>query len=126
MREQKGKCKTEIQYSIHDKKYDFLKDEAAAVKQYGRLCILRSVFSQPPRLYFFDSNILMKTPLLNSTRQPETIYKIQIGNKNMQNSICNAQFKGNILVLGKTGCGKTYFAQKLGLNNFFGKIVKTE
>ena len=44
----------------------------------------------------------------------------------MQNSICNAQFKGNILVLGKTGCGKTYFAQKLGLNNFFGKIVKTE
>ena len=68
MREQKGKCKTEIQYSIHDKKYDFLKDEAAAVKQYGRLCILRSVFSQPPRLYFFDSNILMKTPLLNSTR----------------------------------------------------------
>ena len=44
----------------------------------------------------------------------------------MQNSICNAPFRGNVLVLGKTGCGKTYFTQKLFLNNFCGKIVKTE
>ena len=28
--------------------------------------------------------------------------------------------------VGKTQCGKTYFFQKLGLQNFFGKIVKTE
>ena len=28
--------------------------------------------------------------------------------------------------MGKTGCGKTTFLQKLGLHNFFGKIVKTE
>ena len=30
------------------------------------------------------------------------------------------------MTVGKTGCGKTHFVQKLGLNNFFGKIVKTE
>ena len=36
------------------------------------------------------------------------------------------QFRGNVLIVGKTGCGKTHFVQKLGLNNFFGKIVKTE
>ena len=44
----------------------------------------------------------------------------------MQNNIYNEQFRGNILVVGKTGCGKTSFVQKLGLNNFFGKIVKIE
>ena len=32
----------------------------------------------------------------------------------------------NILVVGRTGCGKTTFLEKLGLNNFFGNIIKTE
>ena len=32
-------------------------------------------------------------------------------------SIYNGQF---------TGCGKTTFLEKLGLNNFFGNIIKTE
>ena len=30
------------------------------------------------------------------------------------------------LVLGRTGCVKTTFLEKLGLNNFFGNIIKTE
>ena len=38
----------------------------------------------------------------------------------------NGQFRGNMLVVGKTGCGKTYLLQKLALNKFFGKLVKTE
>ena len=41
-------------------------------------------------------------------------------------SIYNGQFLGNILVVGRTNCGKTTFIEKLGLNNFFGNIVKTE
>ena len=41
-------------------------------------------------------------------------------------TIYDGQFRGNILVIGKTSCGKTYFLQKLALNNFFGKILKTE
>ena len=43
----KEKYKTEIQYEIHEKKYDFLKEEAATVKQYERLRIPGSIFSQP-------------------------------------------------------------------------------
>ena len=39
-------------------------------------------------------------------------------------SIYNGQFSGNVLVVGKTGCGKTYFLQKLGPNKFFGNLVK--
>ena len=41
-------------------------------------------------------------------------------------SIYNRQFIGNILVVGRTGCGKTQFLEKLGLNKFFGDIIKTE
>ena len=41
-------------------------------------------------------------------------------------SIYNEQFMGNILVVGRTNCGKTTFIEKLELNNFFGNILKTE
>ena len=37
-------------------------------------------------------------------------------------TIYDGQFCRNVLVVGKTGCRKTYFLQKLGLDNFFGKI----
>ena len=38
-------------------------------------------------------------------------------------SIYDGQFRGNILVVGRTGCGKTTFLEKLGLNSFFGEII---
>ena len=41
-------------------------------------------------------------------------------------SIYDGQFRSNILVVGRTGCGRTTFLEKLGLNNFFGNIIKTE
>ena len=41
-------------------------------------------------------------------------------------SVYNGEFSGNILVVGRTNCGKTTFIEKLGLNNFFGDIIKTE
>ena len=41
-------------------------------------------------------------------------------------SIYDGQFRGNILVVGRAGCGKTTFLEKLSLNNFFGEIIKTE
>ena len=41
-------------------------------------------------------------------------------------SIYKDQFGGNILVVGKTGCGKTTFLEKLRINNFFKNLVETE
>ena len=41
-------------------------------------------------------------------------------------SIYDGQFYGNVLVVGRTGCDKTTFLEKLGLNNFFGNILKTD
>ena len=40
--------------------------------------------------------------------------------------IYDGHFQGNILVVGKTGCRKMYFLQKLALSKFFGNLVKTE
>ena len=47
---------------------------------------------------------------------------MEVGNK----SIYDGRFRGNILVVSKTAFGKTYFRQKLWLNKFFGKLIKTE
>ena len=41
-------------------------------------------------------------------------------------SIYDGQFYDNILVVGRTGCGKTTFLEKLALNNNFGNMLKTE
>ena len=41
-------------------------------------------------------------------------------------SIYNGQCSGNILLVGKTGCGKKTFLEKLGLNKFLRELVKTE
>ena len=43
-----------------------------------------------------------------------------------RNDIYDGQFRGNIFIVGKMRCGKTYFMQKLAINNFFGDIVKAE
>ena len=37
----------------------------------------------------------------------------------MENYIYNGKFTGNILIVGRTECGKTTAVQKLALNNFF-------
>ena len=44
----------------------------------------------------------------------------------MENYAYNGKLSGNILIVGRTECGKTTFMQKLALNNFFGKLKKTE
>ena len=41
-------------------------------------------------------------------------------------SIYDGQFYGNILVVGRTCCGKATFLEKLGLNSFFDHTLETE
>ena len=47
---------------------------------------------------------------------------MEAGNK----IIYDAQSGGNILAVGRTGCGKPYFLHKLAINKFFGELVKIE
>ena len=39
----------------------------------------------------------------------------------MDNEIYDRKFVGNILIVGRTACSKTFFTQKLAINKFFGK-----
>ena len=43
-----------------------------------------------------------------------------------RNDIYDGQFRGNVLIAGKTRCEKIYFMQKLTINDFFGVNVKAE
>ena len=40
--------------------------------------------------------------------------------------VYDGKFSGNILAVGRTGCGKTAFVQKLAANSFFGELNATE
>ena len=40
--------------------------------------------------------------------------------------VYDGKFSGNILVVGRTGCGKTAIVQKLAISKFFGEINKAE
>ena len=42
------------------------------------------------------------------------------------NYIYDGKFSGNILVVGRTACGKTGFVQRLSVNNFFWDLIKAE
>ena len=42
----------------------------------------------------------------------------------MENYVYNGKFSGNILIVGRTECGKTTFMQELALNNTFDKLKK--
>ena len=44
----------------------------------------------------------------------------------MESNVHNGKFNGNIFIVGRTKCGETYFTRKLTINNFFGKLKKTE
>ena len=40
--------------------------------------------------------------------------------------VYDGKFSGNILIVGRTGCGKTALVQKLAINKFFGELNKAE
>ena len=44
----------------------------------------------------------------------------------MENDVFDGKFGGNILIIGRTECGKTTFVQKLSLNNFFDDFKKVK
>ena len=44
----------------------------------------------------------------------------------MENNVYDGKFSGNILIVGRTKCGKTTFVKKLAFNNFFGDLKKVK
>ena len=44
----------------------------------------------------------------------------------MINYVSDGRFQGNLLIVGRTFCRKSYFVQKLAINIFFGELKETE
>ena len=44
----------------------------------------------------------------------------------MQNYVYDVNITGNVLIVRRTGCRKTYFMQKLAVNKFFGNLRRIE
>lgn len=44
----------------------------------------------------------------------------------MKNYMYDAKFQRNVLVAGRTNCGKTFFVQKLAVNDLFRKLNQAE
>ena len=116
LRKEKHKLR-DIHKVIPRKKDDFLKEESKIIENIPRLNILKQMFGQIPILHELNSNTKVISSGWKTTKE-----LIKNGSCKMS-SIYDGQFYGNILVVGRTGCGKTRFLEKLGLNKFFGNII---
>ena len=119
VRKQKDKCH-DIHKVIQTKKDQFLKEETKVIENIPRLNILNQIFNQVPLIYELESETNFVTSGWNTTKD-----RIKNGSWKWLQFIMDS-FTEIILVVGRTNCGKTTFIEKLGLNNFFGDIIKTE
>ena len=95
-----------------------IREEHKASSKCERVCILRSILAQSPTYYKTDSK--------KRTRSENILKAIHIKWNLAMSYIFNGKFEGNILVVGRTGCGKTGFVQNLAVNKFFGELAKAE
>ena len=111
--------------NIHKKlmeiKDDLLREEFKAAAKCERISLLRSILAQPPTYYKLDSTkkSFHKKYFWKYTR-------LYIKWRLVMSYVYDEKFEGNILVVGRTGCGKTGFVQQLGVNNFFGDLIQVE
>ena len=68
-REEKEKHRSELHTLIQKKMFEFLATEAPAINLCERLRVLRSIYTQPPILYLLNSQVLVKSRSLKSTRK---------------------------------------------------------
>ena len=68
-REKKEKHRSEFYTLIHKNMFDFLGSENRAVHLCERVGLLRSIYAQPPTLHYLNSQVLVKSRSLKSTRE---------------------------------------------------------
>ena len=121
IREQKKQYK-KIHKEIMQIEDNLMREEHKACSKCERTRVLRSILSQAPTYYKIDSN---KRPnCKNISQSTKRIYFEW--NVAIMSYIYNGKFSGNILVVGRTGCGKTALVQKLAVNKLFGELIKAE
>ena len=107
---EKKKQYKKIQNVLFKIKDDLIREECKAIKKCERIWVLRSILNQVGTYYKLDSTKRPGIPNLSKCTKDYIL----------------PTFSGNILVVGRTGCGKTAFVQKLAISKFFGELNKAE
>ena len=102
-----------IHIVIEKEKDKILKLENAFSKN-ERLRVLRSIYSQPITYCKLNEKNTLKIKSVEQTTKHDYILNSKF------NEIHYGKFVGNILIVGRTACGKTFFTPKIAVNNFFG------
>ena len=68
LRKEKQKYRA-IHKTIHDKKYDFLKQESNAIDNNPRMHVLKQIFAQSPMFYILNSTISSISKGWKSTKE---------------------------------------------------------
>ena len=96
--------------------------EKQALKNHSRLYLYHQILMSVPKIFNIsqknDFTQQIKTPFKRNTK--EIIFRGRMDNE--MNYSFDAKFEGNILVVGRTRCGKTTFVKILGKNKMFGEI----
>ena len=118
---------------------DFKKEKGQKIEKYfwekreKLLCMEKRALKNTPRLYLYHQ-ILMSQPKIFDIKQKgnfESQNKKLIRRNTKDNSIrrmdeikymYDGKLEGNILDVGRTGCGKNTFVQHLGKNKMFGDV----
>ena len=93
----------------------------------------KSALQKTPRLELYHQILTQKPKIvnLNAKSDFESLYKKSLQKHKGYSAFWrmneikytfDGKFQGNILIVGRTGCGKTTFVQNLGKNEFFGDI----
>lgn len=97
--------------------------EKKVVKNHRRLNFYHQILMSPPTIFKLgpkdDFSQPRKSLFKRNTKDVEGVWGSM---DNEMKYMYNAKFEGNIVVAGRTGCGKTTFVQNLGKNEMFGDI----
>ena len=112
-----------IEKYFWSEKEKFLELEKAALKNCPRIDFLNNILDQVLIIVDINSTKFDRnTKFLYKEERPK-YFTIYFKTRMEKEYTCDGQFNGNILVIGRKGCGKTTFIQKLGANNFFGNRI---
>ena len=112
-----------IEKYFWSEKEKFLELEKAALKNCPRIDFLNNILDQVLIIVDINSTKFDRnTKFLYKEERPK-YFTIYFKTRMEEKYTCDGQFNGNILVIGRKGCGKTTFIQKLGANNFFGNRI---
>ena len=107
-------------YKFWEEKKNLLNLENKALKEHPRLYLYRQILRSATKNFNISQKIISPDRKTLLKRDAEDIVLRRMDHE--VNYTYDAKFEGKILVVGRTGCGKTSYVQNLRKNEMFGDI----